>query len=123
MSSRTYYKFICALARLFYPKARTVYETPPDDEAGVFICNHSTIIGPVMMTLDFDRPHMNWIISCAMDKKHCESYAFHDVLSGESRKCKGFFRLPAWKKIQDLHARCTLRPRIGRSACGSHFFL
>ncbi|MCR5808744.1 MAG: hypothetical protein K6G56_04205 [Clostridiales bacterium] len=95
MSSRTYFKFICALARAFYPKARTVFEAPPDGEAGVFVCNHSTIIGPVMMTLDFERPHRNWVIGCAMDKNHCESYAFHDVFSGNSRKCKWFFRFLA----------------------------
>lgn len=95
MSSRAYFKFICFIARLAFPKARTVYETAPDEAPGVFVCNHARIRGPVMMTLDFDRPHANWIISCAMDKRKCESYAFHDVLIGNSRKHKWFTRLLA----------------------------
>lgn len=95
MSSRTYFKFICLLARLVYGRSKVIYETPPEREPGVFVCNHSTIIGPVVITLDFERPHTNWIIACAMDKNHCESYAFHDVFSGESRKCRGFYRFLA----------------------------
>ncbi|MBO4848834.1 MAG: hypothetical protein J5586_06755 [Clostridia bacterium] len=95
MSSRGYFKFICFLARLVYPKARTVCETTPDEAPGVFVCNHARIRGPVMITLDFPRPHANWIIACAMDKRGCESYAFHDVLIGESRRFKPFWRLLA----------------------------
>lgn len=95
MSSKTYFKFICFLARLVFPKARMLYETAPDDAPGVFVCNHARICGPVMITLDFSRPHANWIISSAMDREKCESYAFHDVFIGMSRRHKGVWRVLA----------------------------
>ena len=95
MSSKAYFKFICFIARLAYPKSKTVYENTPDEAPGVFVCNHAKIRGPVMMTLDFDRPHADWIISCAMDKRKCESYAFHDVLIGNSRKHRAIPRILA----------------------------
>ncbi len=95
MGSKAYFKFICFIARLAYPRSHMVFEAEPDGEPGLFVCNHSEICSPVMITLDFDRPHANWVINCAMDRKKCESYAFHDVLSGNSRKHKGFYRFLA----------------------------
>ncbi|MBR0134915.1 MAG: hypothetical protein IJM18_01825 [Clostridia bacterium] len=95
MGSRAYFKFICFIARLAYPKAKMVFETEPDEAPGVFVCNHSAIRGPVMITLDFKRPHANWVINCSMDRTKCESYAFHDVFAGNSRKHKRFYRFLA----------------------------
>lgn len=95
MGSKLYFKFICFIARLAYPKSKTVFESDPCGEPGLFVCNHSAIRGPVMITLDFDRPHANWVINCALDRAKCESYAFHDVFSGNSRKHKGFYRFLA----------------------------
>lgn len=95
MSSAAYFKFICFVARLAYPKANMKFESAPDGEPGLFVCNHSAIRGPVMITLDFDRPHANWVINCAMDRSKCESYAFHDVLNGNCVKAKSFYRFLA----------------------------
>lgn len=91
--SYLYNRFGHAVARCMYRKAETVYETPPVDEPAVFICNHSGITGPVLMTLDFKRRHMTWMVACAMDKEKVANFAYHDILFGEARKRKGFWRL------------------------------
>lgn len=88
MKKSLYYRFFYRVARIAFPRAETSFEEQPD-EAAVFICNHSAIRGPVMMTLDFPRPHRNWVISCSMTGgKLTESYAFHDILFGNSRRFK-----------------------------------
>lgn len=92
MNSKRFYNTVKSVVRLFFPKAAVRYEEVPA-EPSVFVCNHSALRGPVMMTLDFDRPHKNWVIFCAMDRRSVKSYAFHDVFFGNSRRCKGFWRL------------------------------
>ena len=91
--SYLYYKIIRGALRLNYPHAKTVYEEQPDAEPGVFVCNHSAIRGPVMMTLDFKRKHQTWTVSNALDSKRAANYAFHDVFFGNSRRCKWFWRI------------------------------
>lgn len=90
--SYIYYRFIRGIARLCFPRAKTVYEEQPGDEPAVFVCNHSAIRGPVMMTLDFKPKHQAWTVSCALNSKEAVNYAFHDVFMGNSRKCKWFWR-------------------------------
>lgn len=87
-----YYKFIRGILRLCFPKAKNIYEEQPDEPA-VYVCNHSAIHGPVMMTLDFHRKHRTWTIHCALDSKKAVNYAYHDVLLGNSRRCKWFWRM------------------------------
>lgn len=87
-----YYKTIRGILRLVFPHAETTYEEPPGDEPAVYVCNHSAVRGPVMMTLDFKRPHQTWTVSFALDRKKAGNYAYHDVLFGESRRHKGFYR-------------------------------
>ena len=87
-----YYKMIRGILRLVFPRAKTTYEIAPGDEPAVFVCNHAAVRGPVMMTLDFKRPHQTWTVSFALDSKKAKSYAFHDILMGESRRHKGFYR-------------------------------
>ena len=93
--SYLYYKFIRGILRLCFPRAKTVYEQQPDDEPAVFVCNHSAIRGPVMMTLDFKRKHQTWTVHCALDSKKAVNYAFHDILIGNSRRFKRFWRMLA----------------------------
>lgn len=91
--SYIYYIFIRGIARVvFLPPAKTVYEEAPGEEPAVFVCNHSAIRGPVMMTLDFKPKHRSWTISCALDSKEAVNYAYHDVFFADSRKCKWFWR-------------------------------
>ena len=89
-----YYRFIRWIARLSFPRADTVFEVEPDEPA-VFVCNHSTIIGPVMTTLHFPLPQTSWTVSNAMSEDTAVSYAYHDVLVGRSRRFKGFWRILA----------------------------
>lgn len=93
--SYLYYKFIRGILRLCFPRAKTVYEEEPDTEPAVFVCNHSAIRGPVMMTLDFKRKHQTWTVHCALDSKKAVNYAFHDILMGNSRRFKRFWRMLA----------------------------
>ncbi len=59
----------------------------------VFVANHANIHGPVMITLDFPRPHRTWAADCALDRSMTPNYAYHDVFFGRSRKCRWFWRL------------------------------
>ena len=90
--SYIYYKIVRGVLRMVFPRAKTTYEVTPGDEPAVYVSNHSAVIGPVMMTLDFKRPHCTWTVNNALDKKKAANYAYHDVLFGESRKHKGFYR-------------------------------
>lgn len=90
-----YYKIIRGILWICFPRAKTVYEEEPDDLPAVFVCNHSAIRGPVMMTLDFKRKHQSWTVSNALDRSRAVSYAFHDILIGNSRRCKRFWRMLA----------------------------
>ena len=94
-ASYIYYKIIRGILRMCFPRAKTVYKEPPGDEAAVFVCNHSAIRGPVMMTLDFKRKHQTWTVHSAIDKKTAVNYAFHDVLFGNTRRCKWFWQIIA----------------------------
>lgn len=91
--SYLYYKIIRGALRMNFPHAKTVYEEQPGDEPAIFVCNHSAVRGPVMMTLDFQRKHQTWTVSYAMDGSHTISYAYHDILFGNSRRFKGFWRI------------------------------
>lgn len=91
--SYLYYKTVRGALRLCYPHAGTVYEEQPDAEPAVFVCNHSAVRGPVMMTLDFKRKHQTWTVSHALDSKQAVNFAFHDIFFGNSRRCKWFWRL------------------------------
>lgn len=93
--SYIYYKIIRGILRLCFPRAKTVYEEQPDNEPAVFVCNHAAVRGPVMMTLDFKRKHRTWTVHCALDSKKAVSFAYHDILFGESRRCKWFWRMLA----------------------------
>lgn len=87
-----YNRIMHGIARAFFPKADTVCETPLPDEPAVFVCNHSGIRGPVMMTLHFKRRFRSWVVNCAVDKAKTPNYAFHDIFAGESRRFRGFWR-------------------------------
>ena len=81
------------LARLIFPKCKTVTKVDLDDnESAIFLCNHSGAIGPATMTLYFKKPHKTWIISYVMDKEVGANFFFHDALFGRSKKYKGFYR-------------------------------
>ncbi len=106
-----YNKFMHRICLMMFPKADTVCEEPLTDDPAVFVCNHSNIRGPVMMTLHFKRRHKSWTISCATDKEKTPNYAFHDIFVGESRRFKGFYRflsrivavlLPTLLKYEDV---------------------
>ncbi len=92
-ASYIYYKCIRGILHLFFSHADNTYEETPAEEPAVFVCNHSAIIGPVMMTLNFKRKHQTWTISYAMDSKTAVNYAYHDVFFSRSRKCKWFWRM------------------------------
>lgn len=81
------------IARIVFPRAKVTRDVPDrPGEAAVYCCNHSQALGPVYMTLYFDRPHRTWIIGHALDKKRRQNFAFHDFFAGEARKCKAFWR-------------------------------
>ncbi|MBQ7669903.1 MAG: hypothetical protein IJS45_04180 [Clostridia bacterium] len=86
------YRLIMFAGRIICPRSRVVYETVPDECPGIFVCNHSAIRGPVMMTLYFDRPHKPWVITYALDKEKTPDFAFHDFFVGEGRRHKRFWR-------------------------------
>lgn len=91
--SYLYYRIVRGALRQSYPHAKTVYEEQPSAEPAVFVCNHSSVRGPIMMTLDFKRKHQTWTVSYALDKKLAVNYAFHDIFFGNSRRCRWFWRL------------------------------
>lgn len=90
--SYLYYKIVRGALRRNFPYAKTVYEEQPSEPA-VFVCNHSIVRGPVMMTLDFTRKHKSWTICFALDSKKAVNFAFHDILFGNSRRCKWFWHM------------------------------
>ena len=92
MKTSLYYKIVWSALHLFYRKPKTTFEIAPDDEPSVFVGNHSSIHGPVLMTLFFPRKHKTWVISCALDPSKCANYAYHDIFFGESRKHKRIWR-------------------------------
>lgn len=80
------------VARIMFRKAKTTYETPVPDEPAVFVSNHSGVRGPVMTTLYFPRRQNSWTVSFALDQEKVKNYAYHDILFGDARRCKGFWR-------------------------------
>ncbi|MBR5099124.1 MAG: hypothetical protein IK091_07885, partial [Spirochaetales bacterium] len=86
---------VSAILHLVVPRADTVYAVPPGDEPVVFVSNHASINGPLMMTFYFNRKCRIWAISEALDKTHTKSYAFHDVLVGEGRRHFWFWKFVA----------------------------
>lgn len=77
----------------FYPKREVVRsEESKNEEAAVYICNHSTTIGPMNAVLYFDRPAVPWVTHCVFDKKVRTNYVFHDIFRARQYKCKFFFR-------------------------------
>ena len=90
-----YYKTVSFFLHIAFPRPEIVFEVPPGDEPAVFIGNHAAIHGPLMVTFYFPRRHKTWVIADAMDKVHTRSYAYHDVLVGDSRKCFRFWKMIA----------------------------
>lgn len=99
-----YYRIVSFFLHIGIPKARTEFEVPPGDEPAVFIGNHASTHGPLMVTFYFPRRHKTWVIADAVDRIHTQSYAYHDVLVGDSRECFRF-----WKMIAGL-IRIALPP-------------
>lgn len=95
MRQTLYYKGMRAFARALFPKSEMRFETEPPDEPIVLIGNHSSVRGPIMLTLDDPRPHRTWAIHSASDRAQAASYAYHDIFFGNSRRVKWFWRIPA----------------------------
>lgn len=91
MKKSILYILLYPIVRLFYPNIKTVYEEAPSEEPGIFVCNHAGPQGPIMMTVNFKRKHSSWILSYAIDKKHTENYAYHDIFIGDARIHKGIY--------------------------------
>lgn len=90
---KLYYKICRLIARLIFHKRKVVYEhIPEDNEPAVYVCNHSGAIGPVNMTLYFDRPARPWIVSYIFDKEIAPNFVFHDFFFARGKKCKFFWR-------------------------------
>lgn len=95
MNEARFYRIVCCGVRLFFRRAETEYETEPDGPA-VFVCNHASVRGPVIMTLYFPRRHKTWAISHAVEGgRATEVYAYHDILFGRSKKREFPSRLAA----------------------------
>ena len=90
-----YYKIVSAILHLVVPRAKAVFEVPPGDEPVVFVSNHASINGPLMMTFYFSRKCRIWAIAESLDKVHTRSYAFHDVLVGDGKKSFRFWKFVA----------------------------
>lgn len=90
-----YYKFFRTIARMIWHKREVIRETPSDDEASIYVCNHSGPIGPVNMTLYFDKPARPWIISYIFDDEISPNFVFHDFFFGRSKKLKKGWRVLA----------------------------
>lgn len=91
-----YYKIASFFLHIMVPKAKTVFEVPPGDDPAVFVSNHASVNGPLMVTFYFPRRHKTWVIADAVDKVHTQSYAYHDVLVGDSRRNFRFWKTIAW---------------------------
>lgn len=88
-----YYNICKFIASIIFPKREVIYEQlPQDDEASIFVCNHSGMVGPVNMTLYFDRPARPWIASYMFDKEITPNYVFHDFFFARGKKVKWFWR-------------------------------
>lgn len=90
-----YYKIVSAILHLVVPRAKTVFEVPPGNEPVVFVSNHASINGPLMMTFYFSRKCRIWAIAESLDKVHTRSYAFHDVLVGDGKNSFRFWKFVA----------------------------
>lgn len=90
---KIYYKICKGIARIIFPKRKMAYEVMPEEnDASIFVCNHSGAIGPVNMTLYFDRPARPWIVDYIFDKEVGANFVFHDFFFARSKKCKWFWR-------------------------------
>ncbi len=87
------YNVVAAIGRVICPRSTVNFEGGEPTEPGIIVCNHSSIRGPVMMTLYYGRPHKNWIISYALEREKTANFAFHDFFVGEGRRVKWFWRL------------------------------
>lgn len=106
MKRSLYLRLCLALARRLFPSCDTVYEEVPDEEPGVYLCNHAGAIGPILMTLYFPKAHRTWTIDYALDKKKSAYYFAHDAFLLRSRKIKGF-----WKVLSAVMVK-FLRPLL-----------
>lgn len=71
---------LSALVRAFSPKMQTVWETPFDGAASVFLCNHAGALGPIDMCAKFplrDTCHA-WMNADMMDPKTVPAYVRQD---------------------------------------------
>ncbi len=93
MKKSLYVKLYEPLAKMIYPRCKTVVKEELTDEPAVYLCNHSAANGPAIMNLYFPKPHKTWMICYALDKKLGPNYFFHDGFFGRARKCKWFWRL------------------------------
>lgn len=91
MKKSLYNRFFTGIARIVFPKCEVVFEEE-NDEPGMYLCNHSGAIGPVLMTLYFPKKHKTWMINYVMEKEKNANYIFHDFCFGRARKHKKFWR-------------------------------
>ena len=96
MKTTLYYRIMRGVARLLCPKAAMQSESELPAEPIVMVGNHSSVIGPILLTLDDPRPHRTWTIHSACNPKQSASFAYHDIFFGNSRRCQWFWRALAW---------------------------
>ncbi len=83
------------IARTFIFRKRTVVrqQESPEGETAVYVCNHSGAIGPMSVSLYFDRPYRSWVTHCVFDKEITPNFIFHDFFQGRQFKWKAPMRL------------------------------
>ena len=88
-----FYRFICFLARLLFPKFKLSGTENLPDEACVIVGNHAQMNGPVAAQLYHPRSKYIWCIGEMMNIKEVPDYAFQDFWSKKPRMIRWFYRL------------------------------
>lgn len=91
--SRTFYKFIWNLVKLFYP-VPTLYGTENlPDEPCVIVGNHSQMNGPIVAEIYYPRKRLIW---CAWQMQHVReipAYAYEDFWSEKPKVLRPLYKL------------------------------
>lgn len=106
MKPSLYARAVRKIATLVFPKCVVETKTPLTDEPAVYLCNHSGMVGPSLMTLYFNKPHKTWMIGYILNGKKSADFVFHDFFFGRSKKCKGI-----WRFLSKIVAR-GIRPLL-----------
>lgn len=91
--SKTVYRFVWGLAKLFYPKISWVGAENLPEEPCIVVGNHSQMNGPIAFELYYPRKRLIWCANEMREWKEVPAYAYRDFWSEKPRALRWFYKL------------------------------